>query len=81
MENNEDPKYQQLSEEFGVPTSTIRSRVVNGILVQGSLFTETEEKQIIKHIQLKQNGNPLTKKDLLDLVNTYLMVINFNFVF
>ena len=81
MENNEDPKYQQLSEEFGVPASTISSRVVNGILVQGSLFTETEEKQIIKHIQLKQNGNPLTKKDLLDLVNTYLMVINFNFVF
>ena len=33
MENNEDPKYQQLSEEFGVPASTIRSRVVNGILV------------------------------------------------
>jgi hypothetical protein len=72
--------YNQISKEFKIPASTIRSRVKNGKIVQGHYFTEKEEELLVNFIKQRQTGDPVNKPELIDLVNQYLQVINFYFI-
>ena len=66
---NSDYSYLRASEMTGIPPSTIRYRLLHENVIQGHLFTEREEEEIILEIQKKQKGDPMTKLDVIEHAN------------
>ena len=67
-----EPNYWQISKQFGVPKSTLCNRFNKGKIVHGRIFTPKEEEYIVEYIKEQQQGNPLTKHTLIEMINEYL---------
>ena len=57
--------------------STLRYRLDRNNLVRGKYFSHDQEKKLAKYIQDRQRGDPITHNELINKINEYLKVINF----
>lgn len=67
--------YEEAPKKVGIAASTLRYRFVNNNVVKGHYFDDEQEKVILNFIQERQQGNPLTKQEILNIINDYLKVI------
>ena len=81
VQNGLTPNYRKIAAEFDVPKSTLNRRHKKGVIVRGKVFTEEEENYIIEYIHERQSGYPLTKVSFIELVNDYIRVSFYFFIF
>jgi len=43
-----------------------------GTIVGGNIFSEEEEKKLVEFIRIREQGKPISKEELIRVVNEYL---------
>jgi Zn-dependent peptidase ImmA (M78 family) len=69
----------EAARKYNIPYSTLHYRLEHKNCVRGHYLTQEEEDKIMALIEERQKGYPITRQEILDLVNEFMKVSFFFF--
>jgi hypothetical protein len=64
------------AQENKISPATLLYRLKKNNVLKKNAISISEEALILKHIEVRQKGAPLTKSELMNSINEYLKVLN-----